>query len=189
MDLEQALAEIENLKGLIVEAETTATATMKTALEEQKTANEKALQVQYNKGYDASKNKFEGEKEGFISKEDVDKMLNDRAEEAQLLLQKEKQLSTVRETLLSMGAKNPSRSLKIIDEEDYNKIGTDEFSPSDFVEKYKEDIVFKAQGERTPQNFMKNNGEANKKLTLAEYAELPTADRMKISKEERAALK
>ena len=181
MDLAQALAEIERLKGLVTEAETKAETTVKTALDEQTKAHEKALQISYNKGYDTSKNKFESEKDGFIKKEDVDKLLADR------------DTSFSRQSALrDLGIKNPKKAMKLIDEDDLKSLGTEDFKSEDFVKKYGEDIVFikgdDGQPPKKPQNFMKNNQQQKEGLTAEKYEQMSTEERNKISTAEKLAL-
>ena len=186
MDLEQALAEIEKLKTKISGLADENATQLKTVEDEHK----KALQVQFNKGFDKAKNAVEDEKKDYLSKDDVDKMLAERDEAFNQTLATEKKQATARETLLNLGVKNPSRSLKIIDEEDFNLFGTEDFNSDTFLEKYQDDIVFKKSESNLPSaNFMKNNEKQVKKLTLAEYAEMPKEERMKLSQSEREALK
>jgi len=134
----------------------------------------------FNQGYDSAKNKFEDEKKNLISKEELNSELEKR--ERNFKIQKE---------LLKMGIKAPEKAMKIIEEEDLEKFGSEDFKVDEFKKRYEDVIVFKSEEKPNgnSNNFTKNNGEPKKaKLTAEQYAEMSKEERMKVPKEEREAL-
>jgi len=184
MELEEALQVIETLKGENATLKTENEG-LNTKLTDTASAHEKELQASFNKGYDKAKNKFEGEVgDGYIKKEDVEKMLSER-----------ERGHTVEKELLRLGVKNPDRAAKLIDEEDLLKFGGEDFNEEDFMKKYGDDIVFaKPSGEEAngpkdaPSNFTKNNDKQEQPLTAESYAELSPAEQAKIPMAEKLAL-
>lgn len=182
MELEEALALIETQKGQLADLK----ATNDKAVSDLTATHEKALQVSYNKGFDKAKNASEKDiNDGYIKKEDVDKMLNDR----------EKGFNTEK-ALLKMGVKNPKRALKAIEEDDLATIGEEGFNEEDFKKKYGDDIVFTTSSKeedldplnKDSKNITKNNEKPNEGLTAEKYADMSKADRDKVSTADKLAL-
>jgi len=190
MTLEEALKKIAELESNLKAVSDNQATALKEATDKQKLdleeAHKKELQISFNKGFDKSKNaSTEDIKNGYVSNDKLEEILLKRDEEAKANLTKERKQATARETLLSLGAKNPSRAMKLIDEADLDTFGAEDFDREKFMDKYKDDIVFKAGDNNNNANFMKNNKEAKKVLSLDEYAGLPKAERMAMSKEDR----
>ncbi len=183
MTLEEALKKIEELNGLIDSNKAKALEDTKTQLSEQAKTHDKAIQLAHNKGYDSAKGKFETDKDGFIKKEDVDKMLSDRDT-----------TYSRQSTLSKMGVKNPKRALKLIDEDDLKSFGTEDFKEEDFIKKYGDDIVFNGkkeeEGEKknNPSNFMKNNDKQKEGLTAEKFEAMSSEERSKLSTAQKLAL-
>jgi len=181
MTLEEALALIETQKTEIQSIKDTS----QTALDDLTKTHKTETQVSYNKGFDKAKNASKDEvKDGYIKKEDVEKMLSERDTN-----------STLQIALTKMGVKNPKRAMKSIDEEDLAKINSADFKEEDFREKYGEDIVFSAAAKKEEEetkppasNFTKNNKNANTGLTAEKYAGMSATERAKISTADKLAL-
>ena len=184
MNLEEALAEIETLKTENSELKDS----HKTALSDLTKTHDKALQVQYNKGFDKAKNASENDiKDGYMKKEDVEKMLSDNSAKA-----------SVQIALTKLGVKNPKRAMKLIDEEDLATMNSDDFNEEDFKKKYSEDLNFtpskkedeleEEEVKTTPSNISKNNKKPKAELSADKYAEMPKSERDKISVADKLAL-
>lgn len=179
MELQEALDKIKELEGKLDGVSDKQATAVKEATDKLGKEHKTALQVQYNKGFDASTNKHKDDKEGFISKEDVDKMLSDR------------DTSFSRQSALkSLGIKNPKNAMKIISDDDLATLGSKDFKEEDFKKKYGDDIVFTSQKEeaKKPSNFTKNNTKVKTDMTAASYAEMSTSERAKISTADKLAL-
>jgi len=182
MDLEQALAEIARLKGEATKVADTNKTALTEALKKAKEESDKALQVSYNKGFDKAKNASEEDKKnGYVSKEDVDKLLADRDT-----------AFSRQSALRDLGIKNPKKAMKLIDEDDLASLGSEDFKSEDFVKKYGEDIVFTKQGENNQQQqrqqHTKNNEQQKEGLTAEKYEAMSTEERAKVSTADKLAL-
>ena len=181
MTIEEAQAKIKELTDALEAKDGKLAELQENAGKVSKEELEKIEQRAYNKGFDKAKNQFTEEKKGYVSKDEVEQLLSAR----------DKAFKTQRE-LLKMGIKNPERAMKIIDEDDLAKFGTDDFKVDDFKSKYSDVLVFKAEDNTPPPSnkpFTKNNSTpATKKLTAEEYAEMSKEERAKLSNEERAEL-
>ena len=177
MTLEEALTRIGVLEADLGSRDTEINALKETAKSSISAEDfDKMKQKAYNQGFDKAKNQFEAEKEGFIKKDDVDKMLSERDS-----------LNLKKVELFKMGIKNPDVALKIINEDDLSAIGTEEFKADDFKAKYSEDIVFSKEV-NTHKPRTKNNDTEDKKITAENYNELSDTQKAKMSEEDKLAL-
>ncbi|MCK5743961.1 MAG: hypothetical protein KAH30_04430 [Caldisericia bacterium] len=140
---------------------------------------EKIRQKADNQGFDRAKKQFETEKKDFISKGDVDKMLEDRDH-----------LFATKTELLKMGVKNVDKAIKVIDEDDLESFGTADFKSDDFKTKYEDSIVFGEAGGKPPHKpFTKDNKKPpHETVTADNYDQLSEKERNNMSDEDKLAL-
>jgi len=136
----------------------------------------KLEQKLYNKGFDAARNKLEEDKKNYLLKDDVDKMLAER----------DKKFS-VKTALMKMGIKSPDKALKVIEEDDYEAFGTEEFKVEDFKSKYEDVLVF-AKESGGHKNITKNNKIPEQKITSSTYASMSASEKSKMSAADKLAL-
>ncbi len=182
MTIEEAEAEITKLKGELKIAEGKNAESVKTiaGFEAKGKEAEKNLQAQYNKGFDKAKNQYETDQEkNFIKKDEVEAMLTKRDK-----------VHSTETTLMKMGVNNPTRVMKMIDEDDLNNFGTEEFKDEDFRKKYESVIVFgKAGGKTPPRVITKDNQKPKPEAVTSEsYGDLSASEKGKMSDDQKLAL-
>ena len=174
MELEEALKVIEDLK-----TEATAIAGKHNdELTTLKATHDKELQVNYNKGFDKAKNASKEDIEkGFISKDEVTKMLSDA-----------KSSSDIEIALATAGVKDVKKAMKLIDDKE-------NFD----VKKFQEENDFMFKGEKKsddeksdetkpPKNIMKNNDQSKEDMNAETYSKMSDDARSKIPLGDKFAL-
>lgn len=171
MELEEALQRIRDLE---TEA-TTLAGTHKDAITALNDTHKTELQVNYNKGFDKAKNASKEDIEkGFVSKDEVEKMLKEQTDESNIKLE-----------LSKAGVKNVEKAFKLIDERDGFKI--DDFKKdNDFLFPSEKDDDKKDDDKENPE--MKNNTEEKSELTAESYSKMSKEEQAKVSTTDKLGL-
>lgn len=171
MELEEAL---QRIKDLETEA-TTLAGTHEDAIKALNDTHKTELQVNYNKGFDKAKNASKEDIEkGFVSKDEVEKMLKEQTDESNIKLE-----------LSKAGVKNVEKAFKLIDEKDGFKI--DDFKKdNDFLFPSEKDDDKKDDDKENPE--MKNNTEEKSELTAESYSKMSKEEQAKVSTTDKLGL-
>lgn len=175
MELEEALQKIKDLETQVTEIE----GKHKDELTTLKATHDKEAQISYNKGFDKAKNASKDEMEkGFISKDEVQKMMKDQSDESNIKLE-----------LSKAGVKNVDKAFKLIDDKE-------SFNIESFKEDNKDILVFKEDDNKDDKNNkddkdhqqMKNNKDDKVEMTAESYANMSNEERSKVSIADKLAL-